>query len=249
MPALDFPNNPTLNQVFTSANTSWKWNGTAWNVVRIPTGASGPTGPSGPSGPSGASGPSGPSGANSTVSGPSGPSGPAGATGPSGPSGPSGASGPSGPAGPGKVVQIVRGSTTNLVTASISSNTYVNTGLSATITPTSASNKILIFVNQNGIKKSPGSTADFLLLFQMLRGSTSIGTFGGSTTFTGDTTGGAGGDVGATFIDSPATTSPVTYSTQAGRAIADSNSVSQSGFVIFQWINGESTILLMEVTP
>lgn len=74
MAALDFPNSPTLNQVFTSDGTSWKWNGTVWNVVRSTAGATGPTGPSGPSGPTG----------------PSGPSGPAGATGPSGASGPTG---------------------------------------------------------------------------------------------------------------------------------------------------------------
>ena len=75
MAALDFPNNPTLNEIFTSGDTSWKWNGTVWNVVRSTAGATGPSGPSGPAGPTGSTGPSGPSG-------------PAGATGPSGPTGP-----------------------------------------------------------------------------------------------------------------------------------------------------------------
>jgi hypothetical protein len=60
MAALDFPNSPTLNEVFTSGSTSWKWNGTVWNVVRSTAGASGPTGPTGPSGASGPSGPNGP---------------------------------------------------------------------------------------------------------------------------------------------------------------------------------------------
>ena len=63
MAALDFPNNPTLNEVFTSGNTSWKWNGTVWNVVRSTAGATGPTGPTGatgPTGPTGATGPNGP---------------------------------------------------------------------------------------------------------------------------------------------------------------------------------------------
>jgi len=61
--AIDFPNSPSINDVFTVGSTSWTWNGATWNVVRIPTGATGPSGPSGPSGstgPSGATGPEGP---------------------------------------------------------------------------------------------------------------------------------------------------------------------------------------------
>jgi hypothetical protein len=149
----------------------------------------------------------------------------------------------------GKVVQVVRGSTTSLVAASISTDTAVSTTLSATITPTSASNNILIFVNQSGVYKSPGSTADFMLRFLMNRGATQIGSFGGSTTYTGTTTGGSGGDAGATFIDSPATTSSVTYSTQAVRTLSSSGGINQTGFCYFQWLNGESTLLLMEVRP
>ena len=149
----------------------------------------------------------------------------------------------------GKVVQVVRGSTTSLSTASITTDTAVSTGLSATITPTSASNNILIFVNQNDMRKSTGSTADFSLLFLMLRGATQIGTFGGSTTYTGDTTGGSGGDAGATFIDSPATTSATTYSVNTKRGISSSGGVNQTGFITFGLAGGESTLLLMEVRP
>jgi hypothetical protein len=149
----------------------------------------------------------------------------------------------------GKVVQIVRGSTSSIVSASISSDTYVSTGLSATITPTSASNQILVFVNQNGVRRPPGGTADFGLAFKVLRGATQIGTFGGSTIYTGTTTTGAGGDVGATFIDSPGSTSALTYSVTAGRSVAESNGVPQTAFMYFQWLSGESTILLMEVRP
>jgi hypothetical protein len=149
----------------------------------------------------------------------------------------------------GKVVQVVRGSTTNLLSASISSDTYVSTGLSATITPTSASNQILVFVNQNGVRRPPGGTADFGMAFKVLRGATQIGTFGGSTIYTGTTSTGAGGDVGATFIDSPASTSALTYSVTAGRSVAESNSIPQTVFCYFQWLGGESTILLMEVRP
>jgi hypothetical protein len=33
MPAVDFPNSPTLNQVFSSGGKSWRWDGTAWVMV------------------------------------------------------------------------------------------------------------------------------------------------------------------------------------------------------------------------
>lgn len=33
MAALDFPNSPTLNQVYTANGSSWSWNGTAWIAV------------------------------------------------------------------------------------------------------------------------------------------------------------------------------------------------------------------------
>jgi hypothetical protein len=163
-----------------------------------------------------------------------------------GPQGIQGPEGPPGTEGLGKVIQIVRGSTSNIVTANIGASA-VDTGLSATITPTSASNKIVIFVNQNGLRKVSG-TADFGLLFPVLRGSTAIANFGGNTLWTGDT-GTSSADAGGVFIDSPATTSPVTYKTQAQRSVSNSNGVDQTGFIYMQWISGESTMLLMEVTP
>lgn len=30
--AINFPNNPTVNQTYTSGTTTWVWNGTAWNI-------------------------------------------------------------------------------------------------------------------------------------------------------------------------------------------------------------------------
>lgn len=40
---IDFPNSPALNQVYTDAGRSWKWNGVYWESLV----GSGPTGPSG----------------------------------------------------------------------------------------------------------------------------------------------------------------------------------------------------------
>lgn len=33
MPAIDFPNSPTTNQVFNSGGKSWRWDGSAWLLV------------------------------------------------------------------------------------------------------------------------------------------------------------------------------------------------------------------------
>lgn len=34
MPAIDFPNSPTLGQVHTAANKSWTWDGSKWIVTQ-----------------------------------------------------------------------------------------------------------------------------------------------------------------------------------------------------------------------
>lgn len=31
--AINYPNNPTLNDTFTSGDTTWQWDGTAWNII------------------------------------------------------------------------------------------------------------------------------------------------------------------------------------------------------------------------
>jgi hypothetical protein len=36
MAALDFPSSPTLNQIYTANNKSYKWNGTSWINVATP---------------------------------------------------------------------------------------------------------------------------------------------------------------------------------------------------------------------
>ena len=48
--AINFPDNPTSNQIYSEVNKSWKWNGTAW----IGIASTGPQGPQGPQGVDGA---------------------------------------------------------------------------------------------------------------------------------------------------------------------------------------------------
>lgn len=84
MPAINFPDSPSVNDVFTSGSRSWVWTGAAWKLVSAsvgPTGATGPagsTGDTGPTGPTGDTGPQGPTGSSGSqgVTGPTGPTGP-----------------------------------------------------------------------------------------------------------------------------------------------------------------------------
>ena len=66
--AIDFPNSPALNEIFTSGTQQWTWTGVTWDlVVTELEGPTGPTGPVGPTGPTGPTGNTGPTGVFSTV--------------------------------------------------------------------------------------------------------------------------------------------------------------------------------------
>jgi hypothetical protein len=67
MPSLNFPNNPSLNQVYTANDTSWRWNGSSW--VRTNTGIQGTQGVQGTQGIQGVQGTQGDSYWENTVSG------------------------------------------------------------------------------------------------------------------------------------------------------------------------------------
>ena len=120
------------------------------------------------------------------------------------------------PVGGGKVLQVV--STTKTDTfASTSSNTFLDvTGLSVTITPSSASSTILIITDVNfGTNGLSGYG-----FIRLLRDSTAIciGDTAGSRTSGSNGSASASADVtfalGLNFKDSPATTSAVTYKIQ-----------------------------------
>ena len=46
MAAIDFPNSPSVNDVFTSSNRTWTWNGSVWSSSGT-VGDIGPTGSTG----------------------------------------------------------------------------------------------------------------------------------------------------------------------------------------------------------
>ena len=139
------------------------------------------------------------------------------------------------PAGGGKVLQVV--STTYATTATNSSSTYADTGLTLSITPSSASSKVLVMVQQNGIFKE-GSTGVNL---QLLRGATVLKKFAGYAAYLQSNSGNLGvGGAGIIHLDQPATTSSTTYKTQ----FASSENSSYAG------VNGydsHSTITLLEI--
>jgi hypothetical protein len=115
------------------------------------------------------------------------------------------------PAAGGKVLQVVYGSYATEVSSS--SSTLADTGLTATITPTSATSTILIIVSQNGVLKTVQDSLNRVRI-ELLRGSTSIFKMGDSTGFTNSAVVNQIGTVSGTYVDSPATTSATTYKTQ-----------------------------------
>lgn len=123
----------------------------------------------------------------------------------------------------GTVLQVV--SVTKTDTFSTASTTFVDiTGLSVSITPTSSSSKILVFTGITGTATDvagAGATG-----YVLLRDSTIItqGSSGGNSQFTGQLSnrnlGGSAHTLNhaITYLDSPATTSALTYKIQGRSA-------------------------------
>lgn len=101
---LDYPSNPTLNQVYTIGGRQWIWNGRVWSLTTTgtigSTGATGPQGsPGGATGSTGATGPQGPTGSPGGATGATGPAGTAGSAGSTGIPGITGSTGATGATG------------------------------------------------------------------------------------------------------------------------------------------------------
>jgi len=137
----------------------------------------------------------------------------------------------------GAVVQVK--SMTTTTAASTSSSTHQDSNITLAITPTSASNKILVIASVNGILR--GATLSGVGL-KLLRGATVISTFASNLMYTDSGGGTFVGNNAMTFLDSPATTSATTYKITFS-SINNSNSVS------VQNNSDMSSITLMEVIP
>lgn len=91
------------------------------------------------------------------------------------------------------------------------SSSYIDTGQSTTFTPTSASNKVLVYWNVSGLYKNSSNT---YLRLQLVRNGTVLCQLEGAAGYTGDTSENNIGSTALTYLDSPATTSPITYKIQ-----------------------------------
>jgi hypothetical protein len=136
-------------------------------------------------------------------------------------------------AGGGKVLQVVA-ATYNTQTSS-TTNTLIDTGLTATITPSSTSSKILALVDQAGIYKENNT----YLKITLNRGATEL-MYNAGGAFTDTTTINNVGSIGTCYLDSPSTTSATTYKTRF-------SSAGGGATVIVQHNASTSTLVLMEI--
>jgi len=143
----------------------------------------------------------------------------------------------------GNVLQVVQASTTTRV--QITTSTYTDTNLTASITPSSSSSKILVLISQNigTFNSSNAGTAGNL---RIVRDSTTVFTSESVISIVAGLGSASelrvSGQYSFNYLDSPATTSSVTYKTQV-------NLSSGGGRVEPQSNNGtsNSTIILMEI--
>jgi hypothetical protein len=155
------------------------------------------------------------------------------------------------PAGGGKVLQVVQAQSTTATT--IASTTYTDTTLTASITPSANTSKVLVifaqvYYHERGLT---GGASESGIGVKLLRGATDVLSLGGSNADkssyiyvnAGANSGrGLGGVLSASYLDSPATTSSTTYKTQ-GRVA----STADGGTSSFQPGSTSSTMLLLEI--
>jgi hypothetical protein len=148
------------------------------------------------------------------------------------------------PAGGGKVLQVIQASYSTATT--IATTTYTDTGLTASITPSSTSSKILVLINQAA--RIERNSAESHAGVQLLRDATVvfeqspnknrtqyIGVTGQSYVSVGTIT-------SFSYLDSPSTTSSTTYKIQAAVYTA-----AQGGTYFAQDDSSKSVITLLEI--
>jgi hypothetical protein len=144
------------------------------------------------------------------------------------------------PAGGGKVLQVIYGSSTTDTT--VSTGTFTDTTLSASITPSAATSKVLVLVSL--VSGGANSGTVFQTNVRLVRASTSVWEPAYSS-YPSMNNGGASsvefnGPIPINYLDSPATTSATTYKMQGRREQA-------AGSARFQFGGSISTMILLEI--
>ena len=145
-------------------------------------------------------------------------------------SGMTGASMPSG-----SVLQVVNFSVAD--TTQSTSATWADTSTTLAITPSSTSSKILVQANINGLDKSAANT---WLALRLVKGSTTLIQFEGQAGYTAATSIASVAGSSTSYLDSPSSTSAVTYKVQMKNSPATGTVYIGSSVAI-------STITLMEI--
>ena len=143
--------------------------------------------------------------------------------------------------GGGKVLQVVSG--TYSTTTTIATTTFTDSGLSVSITPTSATSKVLVLLNQS-IYYSRGA-ADAGCGLQIVRGATNVFTSNeGWYIYVGSGSNSAQYQMNNAFayLDSPATTSAITYKSQYRVG-----NTANSGQVLISAGSDVSSMILLEI--
>jgi len=148
----------------------------------------------------------------------------------------------------GNVLQVVNATYSTQVT--VSTTNYTDTGLTASITPSSSSSKIFVIINQTWY--AIALTTEVYGGIRLLRDATVISTpvadgngpyeLGLGVSGSGTTTLSLYGRFALSFLDSPATTSSVTYKTQCRPY-----STASSGSFAVNLPNATSSVTLLEV--
>lgn len=121
----------------------------------------------------------------------------------------------------GSVIQVVQNTKTDIFSSTAGQNAMVDIGLFASITPSSASNNVLIAVTIGGISASGDTTHGFRLLRNdiSIGAGIPVGNRVGVIAQAGQpytSNGWRGIPVAFSYLDSPATTDPITYKIQSG---------------------------------
>jgi len=138
----------------------------------------------------------------------------------------------------GSVLQVVSMSTGT--PQSSTSSTYADTAVTLNITPTLSTSKILALVNVTGCHKNGGAGSGAYLALQLMRDGVAKLIFESQGGYTASTAYTSFGACSGTLLDSPSTTSAVTYKVQM-------KDLANVGVVAINQSGSISTMTLMEI--